>query len=384
MTTPLDIRDAEAFLALPPEIRSLRANMEKLDDASLRCELIESYLQAILAAGALDAKMLNEQALTAFSGLLPEPAIRLSVDRAVMLSRQAPNYLERPKDDILGYLARIKTPGPVLEFGIPLLDQSFGRLRKGEILSITAAEGSGKTSLLLKAIERFSEAKSGTWLHFNQDMTDTAFTERRLAISAGIYPRQIPDEARANTERYRRAVGELREQEASVTFVHGPRSLNQMQAAILKHRPDFVSIDYLSATNEPGCKSDYELTRKAIQRIRQWRERWSIGIVVLNQMSRSAKLDMRNGGQGGHGVGGGSIEQAADAEIELVKDAGTDDPMQSRFIAVITKARYGRAGTQLELDFDTSCLRFRQFAWEVERESKKKPLFGARKGRWSE
>ena len=384
MTAPVNIRDAEAFLALPSEIKILRGNMEKLDDASLRCELIEGYLQTLLVSGVLDSRMLTEQALTAFRGLLPEPTIRLSVDRAVMLSRQKPDYLERAKDDIAGYLDKIQTPGPVLEFGIPALDQAFGRLRKGEILSITAAEGSGKTSLLLKAIERFCESKSGTWLHFNQDMVDSAFTERRLAISAGIYPRQIPDEARANTERYRRAVAELRAQEACVTFVHGPRSLNQMQAAILKHRPDFVSIDFLSATNEQGCKTDYELTRKAVQRIRQWRERWSIGVVVLNQMSRSSKQDMRKGGQGGHGVGGGAIEQAADAEIELVKDAGTDDPMQSRFIAVVTKARYGRAGTQLELDFDTSCLRFRQFAWEIEREQTKKPLFGARKGRWSE
>ena len=382
--TPLDIRDAERFLALPPEIKALRSNMEQLDDVSLRCELIEGYLQTLLLSGVLDAKMLTEQALTAFRGLLPEPTIRLSVDRAIMLSRQAPDYLERPKDDIGGYLDKIQTPGPILEFGIPLLDQSFGRLRKGEILSITAAEGSGKTSLLLKAIESFRESESGLWLHFNEDMTDSAFTERRIAIASGIYPRQVPDEARANTERYRRAVEELRAQEAYVTFVHGPRSLDEMEAAILKYRPDFVSIDYLSATNEASCKTDYELTRRAIQRIRQWRERWSIGVVVLNQMSRSSKQDMRKGGQGGHGVGGGAIEQAADAEIELVKDAGTDDPMQSRFIAIITKARYGRAGTQIELDFDTSCLRFRQFAWEIEREQTKKPLFGARKGRWSE
>ncbi len=371
--------DAEKFMKLPDEIRNLRSVVEALPEPSLRAEIAEAQALDLLERQSWEPRILHRQMALTFEGLMPQATIRLVVDRALLRATTEPDILTRRTDDVQAYLQKVGTKGACFSFGIPELDAAYGGLRPAEIMSLVAPEGSGKTSLLLRGLQSFYENTDGKLVHCNMDMTREGFTERRLAIGVGCYPRDVSNEAKANTERYRKAVAALKAQEERIVVLHGPRTLEQMERDILENSPDLVSIDYLSAI-AGDFKGDYDLVRAAIRKIRGWRERWGISFIILSQMGRASKADLSKGSRGSHALGGGDIERVADCEIELQKDAVSEGSNETRYVATVTKARYAKAGRSFELDFDVNSLQFRSFSWELETLKERKPIFGQRRG----
>jgi hypothetical protein len=92
-------------------------------------------------------------------------------------------------------------------------------------------------------------------------------------------------------------------------------------------------------------------------------------------MSRESKRDAAKGGTGGHGMGGSSLENLVDYEIELLRDAPLTEGTNPRLIATLRKNRAGPSGVSFELHPCFPSLNFAERANHIERERKNKPLF---------
>ena len=300
----------------------------------------------------------------ALGDILSPEEIRFAMDRAACrLSKRA------EADDLASYEASLLVER-TLKTGIGRIDRLFGGgVKRAESLSIVAAEGSGKTSLLLGMLEKHD----GRVLHFNMDMNGVKFTEKRLAALLRVAPREVARVKADEPERYAEAAERIRRSGERFRALHHARSLDEMERAILEFRPEVVSVDYLTAISFAG--SYYERIKGIVSRIRKWRDRWGLILVLLSQMARTSKADAKKGIFGSHGLGGGDIERLVDFEIELVADRDPRAPDVKRYIAAVTKNRNGPDNQFFELDFRVDGLFFGPEAREVRRVREEKSLF---------
>lgn len=300
----------------------------------------------------------------ALGNLLSLEEIRFAVDRSkIRLSKT------NEEDDLASYEAALLSER-TLKTGITEIDRLFeGGIKKAETLSIVAAESAGKTSLLLGMLEKHD----GRTLHFNMDMNQMKFTEKRLAALLRVAPREVAHVRTFEPERYAEAAERIRSSTERFRALHGEKTLDEMENEILQFRPEIVSVDYLTAISSAG--NDYEKIKEIVSRVRRWRDRWGLTFVLLSQMGRNAKADTKKGNFGSHGLGGGDIERLVDFEIELIVDGDPRRLDTKRFIAAVTKNRNGPDKVFFELDFLVDGLFFSPDAKEVRRIVEEKRLF---------
>lgn len=369
-----EVKEALAIVDAANSVMSLRRTLEALEPEA-RADALEERLKKMPLTG--DGAKLAKEYRKALGDLLSRQAIRLSIDRAIM-ARDGRHDPDAEEDPITVFEAAMDEGGLILETGIDKIDMAFGGgIRPRECLSIVAAEGSGKTSFLLGMLDRYSRA-GGRCLHFNLDMADAKFVEKHLAMLMRTLPRKVDEERRANADRYKDAVNEIRSR-SNFKVIHGPRTLSQMDREMLEFKPKVVSIDYITAI-EGDFKNDYDTVKGAIRCLRRWRDEWGTSFVLLSQMGRGSKSDVSKGGVGSHALGGGDIERFVDYEIELIQDPKPEAPKEKRYIATITKNRGGTSRQSFELDFKVDGLYFGRVSWKVELDTTPRILFKSSNG----
>ena len=100
-------------------------------------------------------------------------------------------------------------------------------------------------------------------------------------------------------------------------------------------------------------------------------------------MSRASRQDQAKGGTGGHAIGGSSLEQFTDFELELLSDAPEMSGGKPRLIATLRKNRGGPSGKSFEIFPFFPSLEFGSKAEPVEHAVTRKPMFSfAEKTQW--
>jgi len=269
---------------------------------------------------------------------------------------------------------------PAFGFGIRALDDATGGILPGEICILTGAPGTMKTSLALCVVDDLvTRAEKGLVIYCSVDMARREITHRMIEREA-----RIPQAAvRSMFERDDPEIGSMRKMISKkydgrlVILGHGKTDAQRMTIPrllheCLKRQPQLIVIDYLTRLKERG-QSDLEFVEDAMPRILDYAHQYEASFLILSQMSRSSRAEQATGRVGGHGKGGGIVEELAHTEIELFQQPiEGDKPM---VIAAVTKARRGVSGQFFSLDYNGPIKRFSGGATKMSKTVQKKAIF---------
>ena len=267
-------------------------------------------------------------------------------------------------------------------FGIPQLDNAWGTLMPGEMAVVVGAPGAMKTSLAVKGISTMlREVRDARILVFSLDMFRQYFAMRFLLAGLGVTQEECVGMMREGNEQYLRAKSDFLAGTKGRLTILGNKyrrrwTIDGVEEQIGMKLPQLVVIDYLTCLKRIG-QSDLDCVEECIPRLQDVCQKVKTKMLLLSQMGRASKAEQLKGATGGHGKGGGIVEEKCDAEIELLKDEPEEQDGQHRIIATVTKSRRGTSGVSFELDYKGATMEFTGLTRRVRRMGKKKPVFSA-------
>lgn len=275
------------------------------------------------------------------------------------------------------------TPNMAFRYGIDEIDDITGGVYPGEIMVLTGHQGSMKTSLILNGVDRALRRHMQV-AFFSLDMDPKVLQERRLMRVTGKTQAQLHRELKVKDSGIREQAAKMLRDDDGCLLLQGNVGGNRWTIYTLKDMveasvPHVLVIDFLTLLR-CGGQDDLQCANEVMPIIKSMTQQLGLRTILLSQMGRASKTDQRAGNFGGHSKGGGIIEELADCEIELFKDADEFGGLD-KIIATITKNRRGRSGISYQLEADVNTMEFTGAAYEVERQGKGagKPVFG-RKG----
>ncbi|HHV52374.1 MAG TPA: AAA family ATPase [Synergistaceae bacterium] len=265
-------------------------------------------------------------------------------------------------------------------FGIRALDDAFGNLYPGELLVVVGAQGTMKTSLLLSGLENYIATTDGNVLFFSLDMTPEEIMERRLMRAMNVNAAMLREHVRRESSEFKRASQMLNNADGGRFIVLGNKSASRFTAEslcreICSRMPSLVAIDYLTLLRG-NKQSDLDCVNEAMPMLKAIAQEYGVMMVILSQMGRASKQLQASGSlYSGSAKGGGIVEELANAQIDIIKDASTDEHTPPRIIAIVSKTRRGVAGRAFELEYDGPTMSFTGRATAVRRVSPPKQIF---------
>ena len=325
---------------------------------------------------------------------LPEQALRRAVTRAITeevasagrLDFTATGYVRRLKEEV-----RRWDDSDKFGFGIEELDNSFGRLLPGELLVLVGAQGSMKSSLMLTGIEQYlTTNQNGTAMLFSLDMAPEVIAERLLQREMHATADRVRWHVKNETEVFKCAMKKIRERYADRLLIYGSEppgsqllgkcermTIEDVRREVEAYMPSLVAVDYLTLLRKPR-QSDLDCVNEVMPTLKELAQRYGIMFLLLSQMGRASKQLQASGSLfSGSAKGGGIVEELANAQIDLFKDAPTEPYGAPRIIATVSKTRRGVAGRSFELAYDGESMSFTGQARPVRREREVKPIFKA-------
>ncbi|OUO91842.1 DnaB-like helicase C-terminal domain-containing protein [Cloacibacillus sp. An23] len=255
-------------------------------------------------------------------------------------------------------------------FGVVELDRAYGGLYPGEMMALVGAPGSMKTSLALNAVDDFMYQMplDSRLLFFSLDMPPQTVIARRLMREMNCFQSELYRMVHDKHPAVKEAYGRILERDAGRFRLIGrprggePYSWDQAANIIIQVAPDLVIIDYLTLIGK--YRSELEAVYDLVPKIVSLKEDLGIAVILLSQMGRSSKAAQKSG-SGGHAAGGHYVEDAADVEIELLKDESEGG--ETAIVATVTKTRKNASGKSFRLDLNARSLSFGGTAERVKR-----------------
>lgn len=267
---------------------------------------------------------------------------------------------------------------PAFGFGISPLDDATGGILPGEICVLTGAPGTMKTSLALSAVDDYiSRTDAGLVFYCSVDMAPRQISMRLMERESRV-PETILRQMQAREDaEYRQFRENVLAKYNDRLVIRGNEAghlmgIEELLSQCLKRQPQLVIVDYFTRLKAIG-ESDLEFVEKAMPQVLDFSHQYETSFLLLSQMSRSSRSEQVTGRIGGHGKGGGIVEELAHAEIELLKQPVENE--KDMVIAAITKARRGVSGKFFALGYDGPIKRFDGTAQRVARAMQKKAVF---------
>jgi KaiC/GvpD/RAD55 family RecA-like ATPase len=265
-------------------------------------------------------------------------------------------------------------------FGIQPIDDLTVGVQPGEIMTIAGAEGSLKTSLVLKGVEN-ALSRGMTVMFYSLDMSKGMIQQRRMQFRLRCHETELAEMQRARSPEVERAKSEIHALDGNKFFLFGNDTmddditLEKLLHDIRLIMPNVLCVDYLTLLDSEE-QNDLHLVNKAMRKLKKFSQAYKIRTVILNQMSRASKREQRNGVIGGHSRGGGAIEELTSCEIELFQDV-PNEGSQPPLIATVVKNRRGPKWKSFKLFYEPKCVYITGEAVGVELANKKtaKPAF---------
>jgi hypothetical protein len=300
--------------------------------------------------------------------------------RGVFLGAEPKEDSASPKSQMMELETYIRSWSdfPAFGFGVRALEDATGGILPGELCVLTGAPGTMKTSLALCAVDDFvSRTEVGSVYYCSVDMAPREITHRLVerealipqAILTSMIARDDPEFAAIKQAISDKYDGRLVIRGHSETR---PLILDAMLLECLERQPQLIILDYFTRLKQPG-QSDLEFVEYAMPKILQYAHQYQASFLILSQMSRSSRAEQATGRTGGHGKGGGIVEELAHTEIELIQQSVEGD--KPLVIAAVTKARRGISGQYFSLDYDGPIKRFTGKARKMSKAAQKKAIF---------
>lgn len=265
------------------------------------------------------------------------------------------------------------------EFGIPLLDDSFGGIFPGETMVIVGQRGAMKTSLMLNGVENYlRRIEDGKVLFYSLDMKDSDIAGRLMCRRIQVDEKFLRRLKERNDPEYleaRRLVNE----EFGRRFVPKANkggfryTVERLKREVELEMPTCVCIDYLTKLKQKG-QSDLDTVSDAMPVLVEMAQEYGIHMVIASQMSQMSQRAQYAAGTGGGAKGGGDVEDMAYAVIDLFRDFPAPGGAPN-VIATVSKTRRGVSGKSFSLGYWGTWMQFDGTAKRVERKKRRDPIF---------
>lgn len=269
-----------------------------------------------------------------------------------------PTTVERVVD-IIGK----RTGKPEIITGFDVIDRGIWGLHKGQLLTIAARPGQGKTSFACQIA--YNVAKAGYLTAFlSLEMTQETILER---IFCSVYDVQAWDLLTGNIPK------EIKEK--LLQFMKDSHNLkmkiiddycfteNELFTLVehLKFRPDVIFLDHIQHIRASSKKSNYECLTEYFRYLKEIAMRYGIAMVVLSQINRSGeeKPTLANL------KGTGGIEEMSDYVFLMnPKENLAVDEFGKNYSISIAKNRFG-AVRKYEMYFNPKMTKFSEHCPEA-------------------
>ena len=290
------------------------------------------------------------------------------------------NYESRPSASLGRRLSKVScwSDDSAFLFDIPALDEITGGVQPGEMMALSGAQGSMKSSLLLNGIEN-ALSRGMKVIFFSLDMTPGEIQERRLQRRIKCRQYELHEMVRRKDPALRKVIDEMTDwdrlrfdmfgNDNTSSPESGDWNIDELSEQVKAAMPDVLAIDYLTLLRRPK-QSDLECVNEVMPKLKRLTQSFDIRTIVLSQMGRASKREQFSGIIGGHAKGGGIVEEMVHSEIELFKDVPVDDNEPAPIIASVTKNRRGPSGRSYRLYYDPKCMWFNGASVRVERANK--------------
>jgi hypothetical protein len=271
------------------------------------------------------------------------------------------------------YLLRLSTDHHRLPLGFQELDAIVRGLAAGEVCTILARTGVGKTALGLNFIRRMTDDSKLPAMMFSLEMQGTEVFERLVSMDSGIPGREIEERAKAEDPQIIARLRETVEHGQHIVIIEKPCTLEDIDKHLTVARDGslwpsplrLVFVDYLGmvGSDARGSRSLYEQASRVARGIKQLAKRHHVAVLLACQVDRE-------GGNGGTSIDlkaardSGAIEEAADYLLGCWRPSLNDElPKEERrtrrkeFVIRILKNRSGRSPHTVTLHFDPTSLR---------------------------
>jgi hypothetical protein len=270
------------------------------------------------------------------------------------------------------YILRLAQVHHRLQLGYPGLDGVVRGLAPGEVLTILARPGVGKTAFALNLMARMSGEGKIPTPFFSLEQQAVEVFERVASMFIGWSGREIEERTRAEDPRALDQLRDVVDRWQHCVIVEKPCTLEQLDTLLETARAGslwaeplrLVVVDYLGiiGVSRPGA-SLYEQTSRIARTLKNLAKRHHVALVVACQVDRE-------GGTGGEPISlkmardSGAIEEAADYLLGLWRPALNDKlPREERLakkgemVVRVLKNRSGPAPKTISLHFDATTLR---------------------------
>jgi replicative DNA helicase len=245
--------------------------------------------------------------------------------------------------------------------GIPSLDHATGGIRVGELWTIGALPGKGKTALGIQILLASGDAGTPTYA-FSLEMQVLEIGKRFLAAKSSLPAMQIRNPRAINKERW---IELIRSTDAIIEcpiYVDDRPSLKVQELVasarlyIRRHGVKLIVVDYLRLVDAPG-RDLRERVGYVANALRQLAKSERVGVVLLSQLrrpegginARPTMLDLKESGD---------IEAHSHVVLLPYLPVGDDGrPVPEDELLIIGKNRNGGVGS-LPVYFDERRLQF--------------------------
>jgi len=244
---------------------------------------------------------------------------------------------------------------------------------------------------MLTGIEQYLTTNpNGTAMLFSLDMAPEVIAERLLQREMHATADRVRWHVKNETESFKCAMKKIRERYADRLLIYGAEAptaqlmgkcermtIDDLKNEVEAYMPSLVAVDYLTLLRKPR-QSDLDCVNEVMPTLKEMAQRYGIMFLLLSQMGRASKQLQASGSLfSGSAKGGGIVEELANAQIDLFKDAPLEPYGAPRIIATVSKTRRGVAGRSFELAYDGESMSFTGQARPVRREREQKPIFKA-------
>ena len=246
-------------------------------------------------------------------------------------------------------------------YGIKLVDKCTEGLHRGQLITLSARPGQGKSALALQIANHVIDEQYKT-LYFPLEMTAYETFQRSLIQAQICFD---ADEVRNPTEQQKEEIGKyLDELENSGLFsmYYGCTSLAEIEKKIKEEQPVVVIIDQLTQVEPVGKAKDirdrYIKITGALKRIALQENVCIIAVHQLNRESTDRKRPNIENLAESDSVGRDSdvvlllIADDEENERRQKENAGSPYKNLKRVNLIIAKNRQGRAGDMTALEFN--------------------------------
>lgn len=255
---------------------SIDSHIQILKDKSMRREAVSlcaGLIEKLASEDDIQGSLYNFE--SRFRSILEEE--KAEEDDCVNISQKIFDFLE--KDGDIGF-----------SFGIELLDDVIGGLFKGELTTIAARSGVGKTALALQIM--LNASKQGKKVLFiSREMSNEQIFMRNLSKNTGISIQKMKSK-QLEAEEWRLIVKGMESLcEGNLIYINDRIStVSAMKKRIRQIRPDLVIVDYIQLMSVEGSAYSREREVAGLSReIKNITLDFMIPVIQLSQLNDEMK-----------------------------------------------------------------------------------------------